>query len=127
MHTHYLNVDFSVKKTVICIFGLGIFSLLLKNEINPRVINPKHTLNMIGNISQSHQYNIINLTDEPACTVSIIYNLSSSGLKEVQNERKSRIKEVCDTCRRNRVSTECNHVVHWMRIIFMVVRIFMVT
>ena len=101
-----LKRRFAVKKTVICIFGLGIFSLLLKNEINPDVINPKHTLNMIGNISQSYQYNIINLTEEPACAVRIIYNLSSSGLKEVQNGRKSRIKEVCDTCRRNRVSTE---------------------
>ena len=106
-----LKRRFAVKKTVICIFGLGIFSLLLKNEINPHVINPKHTLNMIGNISQSHQYNIISLTEEPACAVRIIDNLSSSGLKEIQDERKSHVKKVCDMCQRNRTSIECNHVV----------------
>ena len=106
-----LKRRFAVQKTIICIFGLGIFGLLLKNEINPHVIIPKHTLNMIGNISQSHQQNIISLTEEPACVVRIIYNLSSSGLKEVQNERKSRIRDVCDMCRRNRTSIECNHVV----------------
>ena len=95
---------------MICIFGMAIFGLLLKNEINPHVIIPKHTLNMIGNISQSHQYNITSLTEEPTCAVRIIYNLSGSGLKEVQDERKSRIRDVCDICRRNRVSMECNHV-----------------
>ena len=106
-----LKRRFSIQKTVIFIFGLGIFGLLLKNEKNPHVIIPKHTLNMIGNISHSHQHNIISLTEEPACAVRIIYNLSSSGLKVIQNERKSRIRDVCDMCRRNRTSIECNHVV----------------
>ena len=61
---------------------------------NPHVNISKHTLNKIEDTSQSHQYNITSLTEKPDCAVRTIYNLSSSRLKEVQNERKSRIREV---------------------------------
>ena len=37
-------------------------------------------------------------------------NSVNSALKKIQNERKSRIRDVCDMCRRNRTSMECNHV-----------------
>ena len=39
-----------------------------------------------------------------------INNLIESRLSKIQNERKSRIREVCEMCRRNRSSMECNHL-----------------
>ena len=44
------------------------------------------------------------------CKVNVTYDLRDSGLLEIQNERKSRIREVCEMCRRNRSSEECNHI-----------------
>ena len=44
------------------------------------------------------------------CDVQLITNLVESKLWEIQNERKSRIREVCEMCRRNRSSMECNHL-----------------
>ena len=54
--------------------------------------------------------NITGLSEDHNCRVRIIYNLNSSGLLKIQNERKSRVREVCDMCRRNKTSMECDHV-----------------
>ena len=51
-----------------------------------------------------------NLTQKYKCRVNIVDNLTTSGLNAIQNERKSRIKDVCEQCRRNRTSMECNHI-----------------
>ena len=51
-----------------------------------------------------------NLNRKFACQVDVVNNLTTSGLNKIQNERKSRIRNVCDMCRRNRTSMECNHV-----------------
>ena len=44
------------------------------------------------------------------CNVKLTRYLNGSGLEKIQQERKSRIKQVCDKCRRNRTSMECNHL-----------------
>ena len=44
------------------------------------------------------------------CNVHVVSDISNSGLEKIQKERKSRIKKVCDMCRKNRSSMECNHV-----------------
>ena len=44
------------------------------------------------------------------CEVDVVYNLTTSGLKKIQNERKSRIRDVCEKCRSHRSWMECNHV-----------------
>ena len=48
------------------------------------------------------------LARKSQCSVDVNYNLF--GLKKIQDERKSRIRNVCDMCRRNRTSMECNHI-----------------
>ena len=87
--------------TVLALFGLAAISLQLRYGINQQ-----HFTSHV----QSYLYNITGLSQKPNCRLHIIYNLSSSGLKEVQDERKSRIKDVCDMCRRNKSSAECTHV-----------------
>ena len=105
-----LKRRFTAKKFIICIFGLATLGLLLQIKINPHHIVTQHTLTNRRDTSQSHQYNVTSLSQEPKCRVRIIYNLNSSGLKEVQDERESRIKDVCDMCRRNGSCVGCNHV-----------------
>ena len=90
--------------TVLGLFGLVAISLQLRNGISQQ-LNVLFTSHI-----QSHQYNIPGLSQEPNCRVRIIYNLNTSGLKEIQDERKSRIKDVCGMCRRNRSSVGCTHV-----------------
>ena len=46
----------------------------------------------------------------PRCNVKLIRYLNGSGLEKIQQERKSRIKQVCDKCHRNRTSMECDHL-----------------
>ena len=48
------------------------------------------------------------LARKSQCSVDLKYNLYC--WKKIQDERKSRIRNVCDMCRRNRTSMECNHV-----------------
>ena len=48
------------------------------------------------------------LARKSQCSEDVNYNLS--GLKKIQDERKSRIRNVCEECRRNRTSMECSHV-----------------
>ena len=76
--------------------------------------SPSHTLlhTAVGvKFRPKYQFgNIQNSTREFACKVGVVENLTSSGLRKIQKERKSRIKDVCDVCRRNRTSMECNHV-----------------
>ena len=105
-----LKRGFPVKRIMICIFGLGTFGLLLQTEINPHHIVTQNTLAIRKDTLQSHKYNVTSLSQEANCRVRIIYNLNSSGLKEIQDERKSRIKDVCGMCRRNRSFVGCNHV-----------------
>ena len=47
---------------------------------------------------------------DSTCEVNPVSSLENSVLNEIQNERKSRIREVCEMCRRNRSSMECNHL-----------------
>ena len=51
-----------------------------------------------------------NFSRKSKCKVENVDNLTSSGLKKIQDQRKSRIRDICDMCRRNRTSMECNHV-----------------
>ena len=50
------------------------------------------------------------MTSKQVCKVDVINSLVVSGLKAIQNERKSRMREVCEMCRRNRSAMECNHL-----------------
>ena len=89
---------------VLFIFGLTASISQLKDGFNSKPIG------FITNRVQSHGYNITSLSEKPNCRVRIIDNLNSTDLKVIQDERKSRIKEVCDMCSRNRTPVECNHV-----------------
>ena len=61
--------------------------------------------------SATEYYTPIVRSDKPlrGCQVDI-NNLLDSGLHKIQNERKSRIREVCEMCRRNGSSMECRHL-----------------
>ena len=62
------------------------------------------------NFRPDREFNFYHVTQKSACQVDVVSNLTGSGLKRIQKERKSRIKDVCDMCRMNRTSMECNHV-----------------
>ena len=87
-------------------FGLTAIISQLKDGFNSKPIG------FITNCVQNHGYNrsITSLSEKPNCRVRIIYNLNSTDLKAIQDERKSKIKEVCDMCSRNRTPVDCNHV-----------------
>ena len=84
--------------SIIAIFGLTTIIWQLGNELIPEPVA------FITNRVQSYVF------EEPNCKIQVIYNLSNSNLKQFQDERKSRIKEVCDMCRRNRSFVGCDHV-----------------
>ena len=52
----------------------------------------------------------LNTKVKSKCKVDIVNNLTTSGLKKIQDERKSQVKKVCDICRRKRTSIDCNHI-----------------
>ena len=89
---------------ILFIFGLTAIISQLNDGFNSIPIG------FITNRVQSHGYNITSLSEETNCRVRIIYNLNNTRLKVIQDERKSKIKEVCDMCRTNRTSVECNSV-----------------
>ena len=91
---------------LVVIMTFGITAIVWQSRY--RLI--QEPIGLISNRVHSHQYNISSLSEEPNCRVSIIYNLNNTRLKVIQEERKSKIKEVCDMCRTNRTSMECNHV-----------------
>ena len=51
-------------------------------------------------------------TKEPkGCKVHVIDGLEKSGLRDIQKERKVRIKKVCEMCRHsNRSPNDCKHI-----------------
>ena len=64
----------------------------------------------------TNKYNFLTINPEKhhkplqRCKTDIINNLVESSLWEIQKERKSRIREVCEMCRRNGSAMECNHL-----------------
>ena len=99
-----------IKRTTLCIVAiLIIFRLTAVNRLTD-----VYSLN-IGNLilGQSEEDGNLPNSSSPGkkqCKVDILYDLTISGLRKIQDERKSRIKEVCDMCHRNRTSMECKHV-----------------
>ena len=97
-------MDAPLRLVVIMTFGITAIVWQLRYGLIQEPIG------LITNRVHRHQYNISSLSEEPNCRVRIIYNLNSTDLKAIQDDKKSRIKEVCDMCRTNRTSLECNHV-----------------
>ena len=64
---------------------------------------PKQQLGLFQNLT-------LNTKVQSKCKVGIVNNLTTSGVKKIQDERKSRTRDVCDMCRRNRTSMDCNHI-----------------
>ena len=97
-------MDGPLRLVVIMMFGITAFVWQLRHLLIQEPIG------FITNRVQSNQYNITSLSKKLNCRVRIIYNLNNTRLKVIQDERKSKIKEVCDMCRTNRTSVECNSV-----------------
>ena len=97
-------MDAPLRLVVIMTFGITTIVWQLRYGLI------REPIGFITNLVQSHQYNISSLSEAPNCKVRIIYNLNSTRLKVIQDERKSKIKEVSDMCSRNRTPVECNHV-----------------
>ena len=82
----------------IIVLGIAVLGVLYHRNVVPKLI-----------LNQQFRH-FQNLTGKSECKIDVVDNLTTSGLKKIQNERKSRIRNVCDMCRRNRTSMECNHV-----------------
>ena len=63
---------------------------------------------LVSNIFGIHLKTIGNSSQD--CRVNLVYNLTNTGLDVIQKERKKRIHKVCEMCRNNRSSMECNHI-----------------
>ena len=64
-------------------------------------------------LSVNHSSIVVgNLSHRTMCKVQMVSDLEKSGLKDIQDERKFRIKKVCEMCRRhgNSSSNECYHL-----------------
>ena len=86
------------------LFSIGVlitFVIIVIYQLQDSFL-PKTILHNVA----SHQFYI----RDRKCNVKIIRYLNGSGLKNIQDDRKSRIRNVCDMCRANRTSVECNHL-----------------
>ena len=85
---------------IVTIFGIAVYI----NRLNDPTMHDTNRL--------VHRPKVIdkNGTNKESCRVEVIYRLADSELKKIQDDRKSRLRDVCIMCRRNRTSTECNHV-----------------
>ena len=88
---------------IVTIFGIAVYI----NRLIDSIIQDTNRL--------LHRPKIIEVIDKngmnkESCRVDVIYRLTDSGLKKIQDERKSRLRDICNMCCRNRMSMECNHV-----------------
>ena len=85
---------------IVTVFGIAVY-------IN-RLIDP--TIQDTNRLAHRPKLIDKNGPKKESCRVEAIYGFADSGLKKIQDERKSRLRDVCNMCRRNRTSMECNHV-----------------
>ena len=85
---------------ILTVFGIAVF---VKRLIDPVIRDTNHPVNR-QRLIDKHRPN------KESCNVDAIYSLAESGLKKIQDERKSRLRNVCNMCSKNRTSMECNHV-----------------
>ena len=88
---------------IVTIFGIAVYiNRLIDSTIQDtnRLVHRPKIIEVIDK----------NGTNKESCRAEVIYRLADSGLKKIQDERKSRLRDVCNMCRRNRTSMECNHV-----------------
>ena len=85
---------------IVTIFGIAVF---INRLIDPTIQDTNRLV---------HRPKVIdkNGPKKESCRMEVVYSLADSGLKKTQDERKSRLTNVCNVCRRNRTSMECNHV-----------------
>ena len=76
--------------------------------------NPKNNLGNRKTLSRTcciNQTEVNKFSDQAICAVQIVYDLNSSCLKDMQQERKFRIKKVCEMCHHDNMSSmDCNHL-----------------
>ena len=98
-------------RTTFCsIVILTVFGGTVINWLTDGYSRNIHRDNLIPRQRDNGKLHTYSLPGINKCKIDVLHNLNNSPLKKVQNERKSRIRDVCNMCQRNRTSMECNHV-----------------
>ena len=84
--------------------------LMTKLEVDLQKTKMSILMTKLETQSTTVQPKLDTVVTDSTCKVNPVSSLENSVLNEIQNERKSRIHEVCEMCLRNRSAMECNHL-----------------